>query len=300
MTAVELGSLPGHVPARVADPDLGRGDHVLAFGGIARGVDLRTREARPWTRLLVADHHVHHAVLQRLEGPMAVRTACGSSVFERRVVGDGSAHASRRRAPSRNPRPPRERERRALGPDQAPPTLTRHLNEISAAAFHRTWRKTRMESPGARGSTSRSEPPPQTTSSPRPEHAAPRSLAIDDVPAPTSSRSPYLGEVVGRRARPAPKAIFSSPRSRPAGDAPSGRRCPHGPRVARLRASRDKARPQALTEASITLSRSRRRRRAAIVGGKRNAQPSQVRKGRPHRRSASLRRSHDLAPRSNE
>ena len=65
--AMQLHGFLADVPAGVRDLDLRRRDRAGALAGVGRRVRLGAGEAGHGFRLLVADHHVHHAVLQRLE-----------------------------------------------------------------------------------------------------------------------------------------------------------------------------------------------------------------------------------------
>src|SRR6185437_1157557 len=119
--AVELHRLLAHVAAGIGDLDLRGGHDALPLPRILLGIDARASEARHGARLLVADHHVHHAVLQRLESAdRHAELAARLEVFERRVA-RGLHGAHRLGAEERDRIIGRlldERERAALAADE--------------------------------------------------------------------------------------------------------------------------------------------------------------------------------------
>ena len=135
-----------------ADPDLRRRHHAPALRRVRR-VDLHAREVAHGARLLVADHHVDHAVLQRLEAPDGhAELTARLEVVERRVVGvaDG-AHRLRAQErggvvgdllDEREPRP-LEPEQRVAADSGTPAKLT------SAARCSSMVRNSLTVTPGA-------------------------------------------------------------------------------------------------------------------------------------------------------
>src|SRR5579859_7581164 len=85
--AVELHRFLADAARGVGDLDLRRRNDARALRGVRFGVDARAREARHGARLLAFDHHVDHAVLQRLEETDGhAELLARLQVLERRVV----------------------------------------------------------------------------------------------------------------------------------------------------------------------------------------------------------------------
>ena len=86
--AVQLNCFLSDMTAGIGDLDLRRRDDALSLDGIGRRIDLGAGEARHRLRLLAADDHVDHAMLQRLERTYGYAELFSClQVFERGVVG---------------------------------------------------------------------------------------------------------------------------------------------------------------------------------------------------------------------
>ena len=86
--AVQLNRFLSDMAAGIGDLDLRRRKDAFSLDRIGRRIDLGAGEARHRLRLLAADDHVDHAMLQRLERAdgRAELLSC-LQVFERGVVG---------------------------------------------------------------------------------------------------------------------------------------------------------------------------------------------------------------------
>ena len=242
--------------------DLGRGNHALAFRRVALGVDGRAGEARHRLDLLVADRHVDHAVLQRLE--RADRHAELLPCLEIARAWQRSRRRWRRRlrrtrARSRNPRPPRSAAapRPRLPREHPAPTVTA-ASDTSAVRRPSRVRALRSVTPGARGSTtnrlmpsgSAPWPPVRADTTSRSAQGAVNDrvfFAVDHVAAARRARARRdVREVVaGAALRSARTRARAFPPSRRAGSTPFVQACRRERRTAPSSPSRGTARRRA-------------------------------------------------------